>query len=44
MVEADHCRGCYTRVTPNDVAQLQAASRVVTCKSCGRILYLYRGA
>ncbi len=39
-VEDDHCSGCYTRITPNDAARLAGGSAVVTCKSCGRFLYL----
>jgi len=38
-VEGSVCGGCYTRLTPNDLARLQGKSSLVTCKACGRILY-----
>ncbi|PIE22092.1 MAG: hypothetical protein CSA62_14040 [Planctomycetota bacterium] len=39
-VEGEVCQGCYTRVTPNDMAGLVGAGRLIACKACGRILYL----
>jgi len=39
-VDGSHCTGCYTRLTPNDMAFLLGGSTLITCKSCGRILYL----
>ncbi len=38
-VEGKVCGGCYTRLTPNDLARLQGSNSLVTCKACGRILY-----
>ncbi|MEZ5989943.1 MAG: C4-type zinc ribbon domain-containing protein [Planctomycetota bacterium] len=40
MVEGQFCGGCYTKITPNDMARLQTGAGIVTCKACGRILYL----
>ncbi|MFQ5506191.1 MAG: zinc ribbon domain-containing protein [Planctomycetota bacterium] len=40
VVEGEHCSGCYTRLTTNDMARLQGGSSVVTCSSCRRILFL----
>ncbi|MCB9917498.1 MAG: hypothetical protein H6832_03755 [Planctomycetes bacterium] len=37
--ENGYCSGCYTKLTPNDRARLMARSSLVTCNSCGRILY-----
>lgn len=37
--ENGYCSGCYTKLTPNDKARLMARSGLVTCNSCGRILY-----
>lgn len=39
-VEGEHCTGCYTKITPNDMARLMGASGVVQCNSCQRLLYL----
>lgn len=39
-LEGEFCRGCYTKITINDQARLAGGSSMVTCKSCGRILYL----
>ena len=38
-VEGNHCGGCYTKITPNDMARLKGNTSMVTCKACGRILY-----
>ena len=38
-VEGNHCGGCYTKITPNDMARLMGNTSMVTCKACGRILY-----
>ena len=38
-IEQDFCTGCMERLTRNDVYAIQNASRIVHCKSCGRILY-----
>ncbi len=38
-IEQDYCTGCMERLTRQDVFTVQTASRVVMCKSCGRILY-----
>lgn len=38
-LEIDYCSGCMERLTRNDVFAVQNASRLVSCKSCGRILY-----
>ncbi|HMQ20899.1 MAG TPA: C4-type zinc ribbon domain-containing protein [Planctomycetota bacterium] len=37
--ENGFCSGCYTKLTPNDKARLMARSGLVTCNSCGRILF-----
>ncbi len=42
-VEGEVCTGCYTRVTPNDLARLMGASSIVQCGSCQRMLYLADG-
>jgi predicted nucleic acid-binding Zn-ribbon protein len=34
------CQGCYTGITPNDEALLTAATTLVQCKFCSRIVYL----
>lgn len=39
-VEASVCTGCYTSVTPNDMARLLGAQSIVQCSSCQRLLYL----
>jgi predicted nucleic acid-binding Zn-ribbon protein len=39
-VESQVCQGCYTRITPNDLAKLMGKSTMVQCGSCQRILYL----
>lgn len=39
-VEGDVCTGCYTSVTPNDMARLIGAQSIVQCSSCQRLLYL----
>lgn len=38
--EGGYCSGCNTRLTPNDMAYLRSGSTLISCKSCGRILYL----
>jgi predicted nucleic acid-binding Zn-ribbon protein len=38
-IEQDYCTGCMERLTRNDVYAILNASRIVHCKSCGRILY-----
>jgi predicted nucleic acid-binding Zn-ribbon protein len=38
-IEQDYCSGCMERLTRNDVYAVHNASRLVTCKSCSRILY-----
>ncbi|MCC7139199.1 MAG: hypothetical protein IT460_12325 [Planctomycetes bacterium] len=38
-IEHDFCSGCMERLTRNDVFAVQNASRIVVCKSCGRILH-----
>jgi uncharacterized protein len=38
-VEGNHCGGCYTKITPNDMARLKGNTSMVTCNACGRILY-----
>ena len=37
-VEGDVCGGCYQRITPQMLNEL-GLSKVVFCKSCGRLLY-----
>ena len=39
-VEGEVCTGCYSSVTPNDVARLMGSSAIVQCGSCQRILYM----
>ncbi|MFW6159420.1 MAG: zinc ribbon domain-containing protein, partial [Planctomycetota bacterium] len=34
------CQGCFMKLRPETVAQLRKGSDLVTCHSCGRILYL----
>ena len=34
------CQGCFMTMRPETMAQLKKASDLVTCHSCGRILYL----
>ena len=38
--EGSCCTGCYTHLTPNDLVLLRTAATLVTCKACGRVLYL----
>lgn len=38
-VEADVCTGCSVQLTPNMSAEVHTG-RAVTCKSCGRLIYL----
>ena len=38
-LEQDFCSGCMERLTKNDVYTIVNATRLVQCKSCGRILY-----
>lgn len=38
-VEGEVCGGCYQTLTPNMLNEL-ALSRIVFCKSCGRLLYM----
>jgi predicted nucleic acid-binding Zn-ribbon protein len=38
-LEIDFCSGCMERMTRNDCLSIQNASRIVQCKSCGRILF-----
>jgi len=38
-IEQDFCSGCMERLTKNDVYTIVNATRLVQCKSCGRILY-----
>lgn len=38
-IEQDFCSGCMERLTKNDVFTIVNATRLVQCKSCGRILY-----
>jgi len=38
-IEQDFCSGCMERLTRNDVLAVHNASRIVQCKSCGRILF-----
>jgi predicted nucleic acid-binding Zn-ribbon protein len=38
-IEQDYCTGCMERLTRNDVYAIHNASRIVHCKSCGRILF-----
>ncbi|MEM7202163.1 MAG: C4-type zinc ribbon domain-containing protein [Planctomycetota bacterium] len=39
-VEGQVCTGCYTQVTPNDIARLAGKGSIVQCGSCQRLLYL----
>jgi len=34
------CQGCFMKLRPETMAQLRKAADLVTCHSCGRILYL----
>jgi hypothetical protein len=38
-IESQTCGGCYQSITPQMLNELQM-SQLVTCKSCGRLLYL----
>lgn len=42
-VEGQVCTGCYTSLTPNDMARLLGTTSVVQCGSCQRLLYLNEG-
>ena len=42
MLEGESCGGCSERLTANSVAEL-STGRVITCRSCGRLLYAARG-
>jgi len=38
------CQGCFMNMRPETVAQLKKGTELVTCHSCGRILYLEEDA
>lgn len=42
LLEGESCGGCSERLTANSVAEL-TTGRVITCRSCGRLLYAARG-
>jgi predicted nucleic acid-binding Zn-ribbon protein len=33
------CQGCYNKVRPNQLSQIRGRKELVTCWTCGRILY-----
>jgi hypothetical protein len=35
----ESCGGCNTRITPQTVEELRQGEKMLTCESCGRILY-----
>ncbi len=39
-VSDETCQGCFMKLRPETMAQLRKATDLVTCHSCGRILYL----
>ena len=39
VVEGQSCGGCFQQITGNMVAELKM-NKVVSCRSCGRLLYL----
>ena len=41
VLEGESCSGCAERLTANSVAEL-STGRVITCRSCGRLLYANR--
>ncbi|PIQ81847.1 MAG: hypothetical protein COV76_06765 [Candidatus Omnitrophica bacterium CG11_big_fil_rev_8_21_14_0_20_64_10] len=38
-VISESCGGCYMRIPPQRVNEIQMGSRLITCESCARILY-----
>lgn len=42
VVDSEYCGGCMERLTRNDVLSVLNSTRVVSCKSCSRILYAER--
>jgi len=38
-VEGGHCMGCYSSITPNDMARLMGKTSIVQCGLCQRLLY-----
>jgi uncharacterized protein len=42
VVDSEYCGGCMERLTRNDVLAVFNSVRVVTCKSCSRLLFVER--
>lgn len=38
-VDKEMCQGCYNKVRPNQLSQIRGRKELVTCWTCGRVLY-----
>ncbi len=42
LTDGEYCSGCMERLTRNDALAVLNVTRIVTCKSCSRLLYVER--
>jgi predicted nucleic acid-binding Zn-ribbon protein len=41
MIQGENCGGCFTTIPPQVINEAKRGDKILTCESCGRILYYH---